>query len=201
MIFNPSKATLNYMKILNIKEYPFTNDNLTSAFREKAKEHHADTGDNDTDMMRKVIEAKDALKILTSEEVNTPKTEGDAPNGATKKCNSCHGSCVKIYYGFPRRESCTNCDDGKVTLKCKCCNSGRFKLRSGRKVPCNACKGTGVWRIVNCHTCKGSGHKTVRIKETSMCQKCKGHGIIKSQPFNPVLPEGALLLDKKAAAV
>jgi hypothetical protein len=193
MIFNPSVNTYKHMKTLGLKKFPFSTDDLTSAFRNMVKKHHPDTDNGNKEMTRKVIEAKKALENLVVENVDTVKTEGEAPEGLTETCNKCHGTCVEKSIGALVEEECTSCTNGKVKIKCRFCSNGRFKLKSGRKVACKICAGTGTWRIVNCKECKGRGTKTVVKDRVSMCRKCKGHGKVKKKVFNPVIPEGAIL--------
>ena len=201
MIFHPSKNTYDNMVVLGLKKYPFSAEELTTAFRALAKKHHSDTGDGDKKMMREVIEAKKALENLVLENVDKVETKGKAPEGLTETCTKCNGTCVEKHIGTFVEEKCTSpeCNDGKVTLKCRFCNNGRFRLKTGIKVACKACEGSGVWRVVNCRECKGKGVKTGRKDITSMCKKCNGHGKTKKTVFNPVIPEGAILAFRAGA--
>jgi len=197
--------TEKYLAILELK-YPFSEEQLKTAFRIKAKETHPDSNkEKDSEDFRKVKEAAEYLLPLCvdleheKEEhvASLKRSEGDIFK-MTRKCTTCGGKGFRI---FPER-SCEACSSGlfsimlgirgvgKVRIRCpECRGSGIFTLRSGREVECRRCKGLGRVSI-NCRFCKGTGVIEAR-KET--CSICFGTGEIEIKPFNPVIPKGAVL--------
>lgn len=83
---------------------------------------------------------------------------------------------------------------GKIKVGCKdCLGTRKFKQRNGRVVECRRCKGRG-WVYITCPKCKDRGAITVKARTTKTpCFNCGTTGRIKVNPFNPVIPKGAIL--------
>ena len=202
-IFSPSEGTNKYMRILGINKYPFTDKELSAAFRIKIRSKHPDAGGTDSGA-RKIIEAKNALKNLTTDVLQKYDSSIAKKNediiGSTRKCSSCHGAGCKVFPGF---KTCTSCEGtGKRKFVCKLCDNGEFTQINGRKVPCKSCKATGM-KEVKCNKCRASGKEYVKNMHSNVCKNCNSHGRVKVDLFNPVIPFGAILTSskKKTASV
>lgn len=134
------------------------------------------------------------------------------------KCNHCHGTGK----GHTDKTILTTCDrchgTGNVEIKCKFCRKGKFRKKNGVEVDCIVCHGTGTWKVVNCKVCnpfhfgktrnyfeekffrifnsffgEEIGKTYKRIKVPCLCHKCGGSGQTIFEPFNPLIPKGAIL--------
>lgn len=203
------------MKRLGIKEYPFTSIELKGQFRTMVRGVHSDLNGNDpgnNELTRKVIEAYNHLKNLAidKEGADFQSFEDDSDDlfNLKKTCSHCNGT-GKWEKEIWVDEECPKCNGTmKVQLKCRFCNDGKFKQKHGRVVDCYKCKGTGIWKTVNCNQCNRNefyhhpifgrmfaGRQQFGHYEKALvnCPKCNGTGKIKVNPFNPVIPKGAVL--------
>jgi len=125
-----------------------------------------------------------------------------------KQCTTCGGSGERYVYS-DSQYVCRKCRGNKiVTLACKYCKKGKFTLRNGRIVECRACKGSGLFTPI-CNLCYGTGtttdgysfwdnlrfYRKPQKEKVVTCPSCNGKGTIrvKINPFNPVIPKGAVL--------
>lgn len=199
MLIRIGDTTREAMDVLGIKGYPFTSKDLTTCFRSMAKANHPDNGGTHERMIA-TINAYKTLKHLAVDtiEVEDPTLgEMEVNDMFTfyeyKVCQRCDGT--GRVYTYIRGGKCPKCggSGNRVVARCKFCNDGIFTLRSGRTVPCRACKGTGEFILI-CTLCRGDGYVKAIHKEVN-CQSCGGSGKIKKKidPFNPVIPKGAIL--------
>ena len=204
MIIKTSNKTRECMDILGIEEFPFSEKELKTKYRLLLKRNHPDaSGAGETDKTIQIIAAYKHLKNLVAENIETEGEKPEEPDdifNLTEKCPICNGKGV-----VARREwaweGCEKCGGtGKVNIKCKYCNDGKFTTRSGKIVDCRVCKGTGIWRTKTC-TCARRhvifsmyddlfGHYEEKIVN---CSRCGGSGKIELDLFNPVIPKGAVL--------
>jgi len=213
------QATEEAMAVLGLEQYPFTTTDLKTCFRSSAKLYHKDKGGSD-EKMRKVLEAYKILQHLPIDVVEvgiTPIEEVEADMFdmfEDKECFDCSGTGKRRIFEDVSGYTCLKCKgSGKARLKCKFCKSGKFTLRNGRIVDCRACTGTGIFAPV-CNMCDGNGyvestdysfygirdffrhfrHREPKYRE-KVCSACKGKGMIRTKlnPFNPVIPKGAVL--------
>jgi len=195
---NIGGATRTYMQVLGIDSYPFTEEELKTKFKILVRRYHADTGINDKEKTAEIIEAYQHLKNLTRDIFNnTSESLEEKENDLfdlSDTCKTCKGTgsaFQKVYKGLQR---CPSCDNGRKPLKCKFCDKGGFTLRSGRKVSCRVCSGSGIWKHVYCFDCNGIGVKFINIDAPHKCPDCKGKGKVEVKVFNPVIPKGAVLI-------
>ena len=201
-------ATEDRMSILGIQTYPFTSKELSTAFRTKLKEVHPDMNDGGDKKQnvetRRVIEAYKHLKNLAvdPQELGKVKEEIDEEDFDIFKlfetCPDCHGSKIHTYTvgGY----YCPDCSPpsfwrslcfggkGYTYKKCDRCNGTGKYLEKG---VCFKCNGLGTTKI-RCQTCKGTGFQEAKII-TNPCSTCKGKGKVEINPWNPVIPKGAVL--------
>jgi len=216
MFIRIGKATQTAMDLLGLKQYPFTSKDLNICFRVSTMANHPDKG-GDHNKMIEVISAYKAIKHLAVDVIESgidPMEELEAKDMfdfyEDHECERCHGT-GEIFSYSPDKEVCSKCrGTGKVVLKCKYCDNGKFTLQSGRIIDCRACKGTGKF-MPKCNLCGGTGYLKdygiyglgglfanfhfFIIFEKTKCTDCKGTGKIrvKINPFNPVIPKGAIL--------
>jgi DnaJ-class molecular chaperone len=183
-----SDKTRNSLKILNL-DYPFTYEELKNNYRLLLLKNHPDHNGNKEKTI-KIIEAYNKVKNLAINinKENQEKIIGEAEKDIfdfVENCNICNGTGNKII----RQQNCL-CINGYILIYCKACNAtGKFKQKRGKIVNCFKCNGTGRFKKT-CNICNGIGY----IKETeTYCFKCNGTGKIKLDPFNPVIPKGAIL--------
>jgi hypothetical protein len=206
-----SGNTQKYMDVMGIDSYPFTTKELQTLYRNLTKKHHPDIcrDKNATEKMAEINKAYAYLKALaTVDEYSAIKSNSllkEDPDESIfsrklyETCNECGGSGKLEYAGFS--EKCDKCCNiynamrggrpGVVALLCKACDHGEFTLKSGRKVPCRKCNGTGYFKVT-CNKCHGQpfyNHDSYKRD----CPKCGGTGKVKMDLFNPVIPEGAVL--------
>lgn len=213
MIIQIGGNTRSYMKLLELEDYPFTINQLKLAFRQACFKYHPDTGGENAseEKFREVKKAFDHLENLCVDALPETKNKVNLDLNAdifdlTEPCKNCNGLGETMVYNTIK---CPDCDsdihferlwerrfgerrgNGFHTIKCKWCEGGLFTLKSGRKVPCKACLGTGIFKKVKCRTCGGFG--LVRIEKKDKCPDCKGEGVIHLNPMNPVIRRGAVL--------
>jgi DnaJ-class molecular chaperone len=198
--------TKEYMSLLGISEYPFSSKELSERFRITIKLVHPDVSDKKDNNLktREVIQAYKSLKNLAidpSEEITKfyqEETEKDLFE-LTEVCPVCHGRKTKLIQEDTR--PCPDCSIrsylcsfflsgglGFKRVKCRKCDGiGKFR----DKGICFNCNGTGQIKV-RCKTCNGEGYIIISSK-TVLCDNCKGRGKIILNPFNPVIPKGAVL--------
>lgn len=201
-------ATEDRMSILGIQTYPFTSKELSTAFRTKLKEVHPDMNDGEDKKQnvetRRVIEAYKHLKNLAVDPQEPDKTNGVIIEEdydifkLYETCLDCHGSRIHTYQ--VGGDYCPDCSGSFWTSlwsfrsrgynykKCDRCNGTGKYLEKG---VCFKCNGSGVTKI-RCRTCKGTGFLDPKIF-TEPCRTCMGKGKIEINPWNPVIPKGAVL--------
>jgi len=207
--------TRHHMGILEISQYPFTEQEIKDNFKRLIKANHPDIkGVSDpetTEKARNIIDAYNAIKNLAVPEV----TAADMASAFAEFEQS-----MEDLFKGKLWEFCPHCEgSGRVKrtiykwVDCPVC------LRGGYVYPiCRACKGEGKvltrWtkNIVTCRVCEGEGIYTktrprrcphcgglgeVRKQEGEefiSCGNCRGLGKIEIKPFNPVLRAGAVLI-------
>lgn len=204
MLITIGDKTMEMMNVLGMSDYPFTSNDLKKYFRESCFKYHSDTGGSNASnvMFNKCMEANKYLENLCNDvPVSAKKNKSFKFDmfDLTEPCESCNGTGT-IYAEATIR--CPDCDgeyfdffmrrgSGRKTLKCNRCDNGLFTLKSGRKVTCRTCSGTGVFKIVRCRTCSGIGLITKKVGKE--CMDCGGEGKIHLKPMNPVIRKGAVL--------
>ncbi|KKM21335.1 hypothetical protein LCGC14_1636430 [marine sediment metagenome] len=202
------------MKILDIPEYPFTPEELSTKFRSLIKKIHPDiNGSNEAKKhSQEVISSYKMLKNLAISNISDKERnvaqkvfdEDEDMFSFYETCPRCKGSKKDRWY--TPRQPCFNCNDhdrfftmdsvlpspGWRKVRCNQCLKGIFTLRNGRKVTCRRCKGTGIYKI-KCRVCQGTGFTGIDKEHEFNCIKCGGTGKIKLDLFNPVIPKGAVL--------
>jgi len=199
--------TQKFMDVLGIKDYPFTESELKTAYRTAIKKAHPDK--QGSEEMAKVINgAYSELKNIALSDQKERK-EGSVVDiekehdifDLSEPCESCNGTGVDSYV---QSVECNRCDkaimsffsryreaSGYKKLKCyPCKGTGVFKLRNGKEVECRKCHGEGTF-IVKCKFCNGTG--VIKRKVKVNCGQCNGTGRIEVKPMNPVIPKGAVL--------
>jgi len=211
MLIRIGGETQSAMDFLGLKQYPFSSKDISKCFRLAAKVHHPDYGGTNENM-RKVLMFYKKIKHLAIDSIDKGVEVFEELENTdifdlfdNQKCPQCNGNKTILKYYEVWKETCPKCDGkGIVELKCKYCNDGKFTLRSGRIIECRSCKGTGKF-TPRCNVCHGSGFTgqynrhsmnfyTTKTREET-CPNCKGKGFIrvKVNPFNPVIPKGAVL--------
>jgi DnaJ-class molecular chaperone len=190
-------STKKYMSILEIKEYPFTYETLKTNYRKLLLKNHPDHNKNGKEKTIKIIKAYNIIKNLSINiDINgqrkiIEKAEKDMFD-FTELCVNCNGKGYNLKATY--NAHCPVCNNHYFFVsftqgQCRSCHgTGKFKqVRSKRIVICRDCKGTG-----KCFKCNGEGFIDPKsIKEN--CFRCNGTGKIKLNPFNPVIPKGAIL--------
>jgi len=209
------EITRGHMAILGIEEFPFTEAELKTKYRALLKQEHPDSSGKKSGAVIKVIEAYKHLKNLVSENVPTEdvpiEEDSDDLFDLTEQCPKCKGKkavAERVWTSTPGE--CMLCNGtGEVPIKCKFCESGKFKTRSGKIVDCRVCKGTGIWKTKKCRCQEEEIHSQLfnfaaafRLLfgapghyelKSIICPKCFGKGKVKLDLFNPVIPKGAIL--------
>lgn len=206
------------MKLLNIQSFPFTESEVKSKFREMIKNCHPDRVKGNDYLAKKVIKAYTHIKNLAVSDRSVASLAKDILNAESANedifelfddCKKCKGTgkiinhhkayteycdrCIKstrIFFGYYKRVP-----TGKIKVPCKSCGgTGKFKQCNSKKiVPCLSCAGKG-FKYVKCPKCKGTKFIHMKAYTTeSGCYLCGGTGRIKVNPFNPVIPKGAVL--------
>ena len=199
------------LKLFNL-EYPFSSENLKSSYRPLLLKHHPDKNGGDAQsekMTRLIISSYEHIEHLAKDNLATGKKvhkNKDDMFDLTEVCPKCKGEGVECFTYKGYLNPCPDCTpiyhlmgfntpSGRKAVACnQCAGTGKFTLRSGRKVECRRCEGKGTV-IVRCPTCRG--RRTVPAPEehvTHECDKCYGSGYIKIDPFNPVIPKGAIAI-------
>lgn len=204
MIISISDNTKKALTTLNL-QWPFSNQDLKKNYRALLMEVHPDRNNgNGKERAIQIIKAYNILKNLAIDCLSSkPKEEKEGDIFADvykEKCDICKGTGHKIEMSSPKY--CHNCSSmffvGMLKKKYQsrkcydCRGTGIFELKSGRKVECRKCEGTGHF-FPKCHICDNKrilqGGENIKIK----CWNCKGKGYTKIDPFNPVIPRGAVL--------
>ncbi len=207
--------TRNAMKIIGVQEYPFTPEELSNKFRSLIKALHPDVNPSSDakERSQQVIEAYGLLKNLALAAVSeSNKTaamkifeEDTDMFSLWEQCPHCKGECKTKH--VTRKGPCFVCNSFGISfffhkgfrvgilkvVKCYDCKDGIFTLRNGRKVTCRKCKGTGKFEV-KCSHCKGTGFVGEDKIDFVNCSHCNGVGRIKLNPFNPVIPKGAVMI-------
>lgn len=205
MLITIGKNTSKNMAIMGLTDYPFTEQQLKTQYRDLAKKWHPDLNKEEkaAEEFRKVNEAYSFLINLS---MSAPENEmlvevqDNDIFAIYETCTHCQGrgwtlttrtDFSKSYY---ETIICSGCSD-----KCKKCDNGVFTLRSGRKVPCKSCNGTGIFTFrrgfcFSCFNARRLGYTRYHeVEEKITCGHCKGAGKTKLDLFNPVIPAGAIL--------
>lgn len=192
--------TEDYMKVMGIQTYPFTESMLKTVYRELAKKYHPDIIKGDGKEMKAINEAYKWLLplALRNGDLSEKPVEKEPEDmfDLTDTCPDCKGEkYTKTYV------ACTSCSvrafdffgsyytpTGRIKGTCSVCAGRGYLEKKGKKIVCDGCNGKKKFDQV-CPVCNGT--KTTAIKNN--CFKCHGSGIIKLNPFNPVIPKGAVL--------
>lgn len=204
MFFSIGENTREAMETLEIKEFPFSAKLLKKNFSILLNAYHPDknNGKGDKEKTRKIIEAYNILRNLSSENINIDepkkKMKSDELFSLWEKCPECLGSGTVKRQRFNGYTKC-NCDSPftvyfRVIMCRSCGGSGRFKQKRGKIVTCRDCHGSGKISIKGCSECQGTGQKPSYINATIDCPKCGGLGEYERKPWNPVIPKGAILI-------
>jgi len=199
--------SIECMSLLGIIEHPFTSEELKTAFRIKLKMVHPDKGGT-KEATVKIIDAFNHLKNLASTPIGAEFLEVEIEENEDifklwKICHDCHGTKIKIYHTPDR--PCPWCSymysffyrggsgRGYIMGTCKkCLGTGKFKKDGVDKGICYNCSGTGVVKK-RCSMCQGTGWLSRVETKKVVCPTCKGKGKIELNPWNPVIPKGAVL--------
>lgn len=210
--------TKEAMKILEIESFPFTESKLKSKFRQLAMINHPDKLNSNASLMKKINEAYSYIKNLAMKDNELELKKEDILKAERKNedifelfdtCKNCNGTGERVIHhpiGFDPCDRCTistriffgyydRVPTGRIKVACKSCKgSGKFRQRrSGKIVDCRDCSGNG-YKYITCPKCKGL--KTIFGKSYTtkeVCYFCGGAGKVKINPFNPVIPKGAVL--------
>lgn len=198
------------MDLLGLTEYPFSSEALKTAFRTRLKIVHPDKDHGDHDQAVVVIAAYKHLKNLAfdlPEEAKhaIPDEEDQDIFKLWETCPDCRGR--RLHTIHSNRMPCPSCNygpfasflwgltsrPGTKTFRCnRCGGTGKFSKDGVEKGICFKCNGKG--RVeVTCRDCGGTGWLGQDKTETRPCSNCKGKGKIELDPWNPVIPKGAVL--------
>lgn len=206
--------TRKYMDTLGIVDFPFSEQLIKSNFRQLALKYHPDINKT-VEAEKKFIRIKEAYDAIinlatcvTQEdieiELKNQKDKEEDIFALYNECELCKGTGKvlerqTIYEPIDpsakhKPQPCILCRK----VRCPKCDKGEFTLRSGRKVTCLHCEGSGVLPDRKCSWCLGRGtrprskvsYKTVFVN----CSNCNGTGKIEVKPFNPVIPKGAIMV-------
>uniref|UniRef100_A0A6M3X7J8 Putative chaperone n=1 Tax=viral metagenome TaxID=1070528 RepID=A0A6M3X7J8_9ZZZZ len=219
---NPFQDQRIQMDILGIKEYPFSEPILKTAYRKKAFEFHPDVSGTETEEKMKKINTAYTLLLPYTQKLGCVETEKwEIPETDIFKlwetCKACSGKGYNLRQ-VPSVEACPDCpskhrsvggwmafifafsgfsdsirSQGYHKGQCPSCLG---KGQNSRMKECSRCDGTGEVKIV-CATCNGKGvkrNKEQYIKEK--CWDCSSRGKIEIKPFDPVIRKGAVLNGK-----
>ena len=210
-----SEETQEDMKILNICEYPFSDEFLKAQYRKMAFKFHPDVSSDET--KKEMIKVNLSYTRLRKVVQEFAPHEAVGKTGLTKRdmfdfsepCARCEAKGYTLRT-IPRIEPCPDCQPTyswvQILRSFSFGSSGRglgyhFATcpncqGSGKKYSntfCIRCDGTGKVKKV-CKTCNGKGvlrHEETILKES--CIVCHGVGRIEIHPFNPVIRKGAIL--------
>jgi len=210
------------MDILGIKEYPFSEPILKTAYRKKAFEFHPDVNSAETEEETKKINIAYTLLLPYAQKLDHVEMEKwEIPETDIFKlwetCKRCYGRGYNLRE-VPSIESCPDCPSKlrsvggwmdfiftfsgfSISIRGQGYHKGQCstclgKGQNSRMKECSRCGGTGEVKKV-CITCNGKGvkrNKEQYIKEK--CWDCFGRGKIEIEPFNPVIRKGAVLTGK-----
>jgi len=214
--------TKNDLKLFKIT-YPFTKNNLKKRYRDLVMQYHPDKHpDIQEDKIKTINVAFQNLSKIALEEINIETSLSDELKKKFEleeediftlynPCLECNGRRV-VHETITVSKTCPKCGgSGMVKLKCKFCDNGTYTTKSGYKIPCRRCGGTGVWKEVFCNNCSDSKYSraglfwrlinnyydfgtTYEDKEIEkICPTCGGRGKVKYEPSNPVIKKGAIL--------
>ena len=198
------------MDLLGLTAYPFSSDVLKTAFRARLKIVHPDKDHGDHDKAVAVIAAYKHLKNLAFDLPEEAKYAiPDEDDGDIFKlwetCPECLGRRFRTFHNH--RMPCPSCNygpfasflwgltsrPGTKTFRCnRCGGTGKFSKDGVEKGVCFKCNGKGRVELT-CRDCGGTGWLGQDKTETRPCSNCKGKGKIELDPWNPVIPKGAVL--------
>lgn len=124
------------------------------------------------------------------------------PCNLHETCGNCKGK-GELKATRKRLLICPICHaTGYKEIKCSKCEKGKFTLKNGRVVDCLACKGTSVFRRVECHRCDCNTSYLMKSKvpkgylleiyqATFVCPDCKGKGQVTLDLWNPAMTQNS----------
>lgn len=146
MLITIGERTKGYMATLELKEYPFTEDELKTNFRMLLKKFHPDMGNGNKTKTVEIIEAYKELKnlaIIAPEQKQRKKMKSDDLFSLFVKCERCHGTGEVARTRFSGDPSFTT----KVTqIPCAFCQGKKVYYPKGKAElsPCPHCHGWGT---------------------------------------------------------
>lgn len=186
--------TKEYMKILEVTEYPFTISILQTNYKALLMKNHPDRGGSN-EKTACIITAYKELKNLaigTPQKIEKKKLKCKDIFSLFELCPICGGTgkrFVKSYrmvdktQGKTRIKTCPDCLGKKVYYP-----PGEHELS-----PCKLCKGWGTIKLSkNLFNFFYRDYEEVIIEE--VCYNCNGEGEYELDLNNPVIPKGAVLI-------
>jgi DnaJ-class molecular chaperone len=208
--------TKEAMTLMGIEIFPFTESEIKSKFRNLAKKYHPDKLNGDNSSMKKINVAYSHIKYLAIKDNGIAEKGKNILKEEQKNedifqlfdtCEKCKGTGEITRYSMAYEVPCIRCREipcwysrfkpipiGKIQVRCgDCRGTGKFKQRNGRIVNCRRCNSKG-WLYITCPKCKGRRIIKIEAHTTkTICLNCGGSGRVKINPFNPVIPKGAVL--------
>jgi molecular chaperone DnaJ len=203
---------MNYYEILGV-EKTASQDEISSAYREKAKNLHPDKNSGDASSTAKFKDASKAFEVLSNPEKRAVYDRGGDPNnnnsfgmndwfhhfnvqdifGHHGPMGRERGLDINVSLSITLEESYKGCiKDVKIKIKDRCqnCDSGILNWET-----CVACGGSGSrqmqqgpWIVnITCDKCQGQ-RRTPKTK----CDKCLGTGLVgdKEETVKVEIPAG-----------
>lgn len=185
---------------------------IKEKFREKCKKVHPDLNNNKEIEFSDIDLLQQYRDILLEQCIYENKTElnerirkiEEKDVFMTNKvfCEECKGygtvkRTIDQYQGY-----CEQCEGHGQVIRCFRCDDGIFVTKSGKKVKCLTCKGTGIFSTLDftkringrllkyCPKCKGRGRNLYQKIVFEFCHKCNGEGYTTIQ--NPIFKERSI---------
>lgn len=181
-------------------------DEIKSAYRRLARQHHPDVNPNDPGAEARFKEIGEAYSILSDPErrqrFDQFGTTDEQPQMGDFFGQGGIGDIFDMFFGGAggaqaggRRRMGRDGDDVQATIQMtlgEVLTGVTRKVRYRRPEACGSCRGTGVeggGQPETCPTCKGSGAVTTtrstfigQIRTQTVCPTCQGEGVIIKNP-------------------